>query len=273
MLTPQFHALANEMALANQMIGTGLTAIRKANLANKGVYAEAFFNLSIGLERMGKLIFILHHCYTHGGTFPTDKDLKNLGHDIKSLFAHAQTVRELYPSNNELSPWTDCKIADAIIMHLSHFAARTRYYNLDYLTVGKATKSSDPLASWQRLVITPILKKHYSEKARKKDEQQSHLMNALFGDAIMVRFTSETGKPIDNYKDLSNQTNANIHGNKWAQLYLLRIVRFLALTLDSLSDKAYELRYEFVPHVSDFFGKFHNDDSYFKTRKTWNTQY
>lgn len=273
MIDPRFHALANEMALANQVIGTGLTAIRKADLSNKGLYAEAFLNLSIGIERMGKLIFVLDYCYRHKGKFPSDKDLRALGHDISSLFRHAQKVREAYPTDKELRSWDGCKISAAIIKHLSEFAKTTRYYNLDYLTQGKSAQVGDPLASWLTHVIKPILKKHYSEKARKRDEQQSSLMNSLFSHAIMVRFTSEDGQSIDNYQDLSLQSYSTRHGNKWAQLYLLRIVRFLALILIDLGYQAYSLGFDFVPHTADFFGKYNNEDRYFKTRKTWNTAY
>jgi hypothetical protein len=55
--TPQWRAFTREAAIAGQSIGAGLAALRKANYAATGLYSHAFFSLTIGLERMLKIIF------------------------------------------------------------------------------------------------------------------------------------------------------------------------------------------------------------------------
>ena len=267
MHSPAFQALSREMALANQIVGSGLTVIRDADLSKNGSYSEAFFNLSIGLERMGKLIFIIDHCYSNQGTFPTDKELRNFGHNLISIIQHAKKVREKYPTNDSLANWDDSDIGAAILNCLSQFADGTRYFNLDFITNGKTKQSVDPVKLWYETVIKPVLNKHYSKEAREKDALQARIMGDLMRDISIVRFTAEDGRSINRFDDLTLHAHTGKIGNKWAQLYLLRIVRFLSVLLNDLGYKAYELRYDFIPHTSDFFGRFYNDDKYFKTRK------
>ncbi|MCM4863688.1 hypothetical protein MMS55_29130 [Escherichia coli] len=46
---PAWHALGREASLVTQLIGSGATAIGKANYADKiGEYYTAFFGLSVG---------------------------------------------------------------------------------------------------------------------------------------------------------------------------------------------------------------------------------
>ena len=59
----------------------------KANYAKRGVYFQSFTSLSTGFERIGKLCYLLIYAIEHGGSFPTDNDLKNvLRHDIIKLY-------------------------------------------------------------------------------------------------------------------------------------------------------------------------------------------
>ncbi len=270
MYSPTFQALAREMALADRTICTGLTSIREADLSKVGTYSEAFFNLSIGLERMGKLIFMLDYCYSNNGTFPTDKDLRNFGHKLSDIIDHAKKVRAKYPTDKNLGNWIENDIEKAIIVCLSEFADGTRYYNLDYITGGKTQQATDPVKLWYESVIKLALAKHYSKKARDKDEARFRVLGNFGWDSVvMVRFTAEDGSPIDKFHDLNLHAHTAKIGNKWAQLYLLRIVRFFAVLLMDLGYKAYELQYDFIPDTGDFFGKFYNEDKYFKTRKAW----
>lgn len=269
MHTPVFHALNREMALANQVLGTGITAIRNADLSKNGSYAEAFFNLSIGLERIGKLIFILDYCYSNRGAFPTDKELRNMGHDLLSILNHAKKIRKKYPTTDVLAQLNEDTITKAIFDCLSEFGKGTRYYNLDFVTGAVAVKYGDPINAWFKNVVEPVLAKHYSKKARQKDQSKADLMAHLIGGVALVRFTAEDGRHIDDFGDLTMHAHTTRYANKWAQLYILRIVRFFTILLNDLSHHAYVVRYDFIPDSTDYFGRFYNEDSYFKTRKSW----
>jgi len=71
-----FKALLKEAQFTKEMLGSGATQIRKANYATKGVYFQAFTNLSTGLERIGKLCLMLDHYIETNGKFPDSKYFK-----------------------------------------------------------------------------------------------------------------------------------------------------------------------------------------------------
>jgi len=73
--------------------GQGVTMLGRASYAHPGLYMQAFLGLSLGLERMGKLIFLADHAIRNGGTFPTDQDLRKIGHDLTSLLTKCEAIK------------------------------------------------------------------------------------------------------------------------------------------------------------------------------------
>ena len=71
-----------EGSLSGYAIGEGLECLRKANIYEKGMYYQAFFSLSIGIERLLKLIIIYEYRENHTGEFPDNNYIKNKGHKI-----------------------------------------------------------------------------------------------------------------------------------------------------------------------------------------------
>jgi hypothetical protein len=71
----QISLLIKEGHIASTCLGQGLTALRKASMERKDYYYQAFFLLTIGLERLMKLI-IIHHYRGTSNTFPDNKILK-----------------------------------------------------------------------------------------------------------------------------------------------------------------------------------------------------
>ena len=56
---PEWHAIEREAALVRHLVGSGATALGRANYAdNIGEYYTAFFGLSVGVERLAKLILV-----------------------------------------------------------------------------------------------------------------------------------------------------------------------------------------------------------------------
>ena len=71
-----------------------------------GLYNQAFFNISIGLERLLKLIVLIEHGLTHKGVFPTEDDLRNgFGHDLQRLFDGAITIRDRLQAQGHKFGW------------------------------------------------------------------------------------------------------------------------------------------------------------------------
>src|SRR5258708_559970 len=110
-------------------IFAGLSALNRANYAQTGLYSYAFFSLSIGLERVLKLIFLIDH-EIQTGTSPTNKELRIYGHNIEKLFEYVNSRYALFPAiisyGKELG-----EIEKNIIAFISKFADGTKYYNLD----------------------------------------------------------------------------------------------------------------------------------------------
>jgi hypothetical protein len=126
---PRAIAFNREAELAKRLTCSGLTALRKATPARPGIYYDAFFGLSIGLERLAKLAWLIDECIQRNGAFPTDKDLRKFGHDIQTLIKKAQLIQRSQSAYLMLP--TD-SVTDHIIKFLSEFADGARYYNIDF---------------------------------------------------------------------------------------------------------------------------------------------
>ena len=63
------NAFLNEAHFTREMLGAGATQIRQANYSQKGIYAQAFTSLSTGLERIGKLCYLLDTYIENGASF------------------------------------------------------------------------------------------------------------------------------------------------------------------------------------------------------------
>jgi hypothetical protein len=53
--------LNREAALSAQLLGNGLTSIRKYDFSSKGIFYSGMFSISIGLERILKIILVLDY--------------------------------------------------------------------------------------------------------------------------------------------------------------------------------------------------------------------
>ena len=159
-----FLLLQQEGHLIHSCIATGLTALRNAHVGNKGPYYTAFFQLSIGLERIMKAVVIIDHMAENGLKPPTATVLKNHGHNLTTLFASMRQIRtSLDP--HPLAAVEVGSIEYDILEHLSQFANGARYFNLD--TLSSRREDGDPLARWDRILTRVLVEDVPSkEKAR-----------------------------------------------------------------------------------------------------------
>ena len=269
MFSDEWHALGREEQLAAEQIAAGVTALGKANHAQQGIYTQAFFGLSIGLERLAKLILISDHAINHSGTFPTNDELRETGHDIERLLDRCTTLSEKYRSGKEYCKRPAEPAHQGIIKTLTEFARLSRYYNLDLIAGGKAARFPEPVAAWWQRVGAPILAKHYSDRQRAKDAAQAAAMAALFGDVTHVLHHSEGAMPIRDLGTLMTHAGATRIVQKYGRLYVLQLVRWLAYLMVDLSQAAHVADIEPLFGSDEPFMLFLNDDSYFCNRKTW----
>ena len=160
---------------------SAIVALKAGNSAERGPLYVAFFNFSVGLERLLKLILALNHCAHNNGKMPSRKALKDFGHDVAELY---RTSEKLLASYNIQLP-AQCRL-DAVdrrlLEFLAGFAISGRYFNLDALTGGG--DSEDPLQEWGE-ILNAIYKADVPELKRISNEEQVDALAASTKDATV----------------------------------------------------------------------------------------
>lgn len=143
-----FSLLQQEGHLARTSLLTGIDLLLRANLDERrvGNFYSAFFQLTIGLERILKLVIITNHMLENNYNPPTDDELrKKYGHNLKSTYLHALSVRNKWGHGKAIMP-ASASIDDKILDFLEKFANKARYYNLRELN--NTTADRGPLGDW-----------------------------------------------------------------------------------------------------------------------------
>lgn len=262
-----FQALLREAQFTKEMLATGATQIRNANYATKGVYFQAFTSLSTGLERIGKLCLMLDHYIDTGGAFPTLKDLKQqIGHKLLLLYEKSQGVVQKRSIKFQFANNLSNPIHQSMVLVLHDFAEGDRYSNIDVL-VGET--STDPVARWFIEIDTPLYEQKVSSKRKRQIEENARLCGAMMNDWSQVRHTSETGDLITQFEDGSKRTGVWKAVVPHRQLYVLQMIRYWTELIWELEHIARKVPGENIPYFGEIFAPFYNDDSYLKSRKTW----
>lgn len=141
--------LEQEGLLAQACLCNGLTALHRANLGDKkGLFYSAFFELSIGFERVLKLVLILDHMANNKLAPPPSKYIEGFRHDLIRLFDATKTVcttRGL----TFLDEFPPDSLPIRILDFLDRFAdTGGRYSNINKLTGHKHQAVDDPIVKW-----------------------------------------------------------------------------------------------------------------------------
>jgi hypothetical protein len=263
----RFVALNREAELAKRLLCSGLTALRKATPTRPGIYYVAFFGLSIGLERLAKLVWLIDECIARNGAFPTDKDLKAIRHDIRALLDKANAIQA--KQNLTASDTLACDaLSILLIKFLSNFAEATRYFNIDVIVGGKSSGLGDPVKSWHDQVGATILAAPRVKAKEKKWQKQATSVSGALSPAIVFAVAAG-GTLLTSVSSLSLSEQQAAEINKQAQWKLLSIIRFLAKLAINLSEAACSGGFKFVPNLSDHFGFFCGDDAIIRRYRTW----
>ncbi|MBS9544175.1 hypothetical protein Q4R42_08750 [Morganella morganii subsp. sibonii] len=269
---PEWQALGREASLVSHLIGSGVTAIGRANYADKfGEYYTAFFGLSVGLERLSKLILVAHYTINNQGRMPDEKVVKKFGHKLIDLTNAVENIsKEMELSLNYQRP--SYEPSRRILDCLDSFAdaQRGRYANFASLGNPNLTKD-EPINKWWGEVAECILKKHYYGKAAQiRVERKAKLANDLMSSFTMVLHTDESGNSMQDIESASIRTGQNVIVQKWGRYYSLVIVRWLATVLSELSQIAcHEHGVEGFYGLKEYFYTYTVEDSFLKTRKVW----
>ena len=234
--------LIKECGLTATSIDQGLISLRKSHFAAKGLYYQSFFLLSIGIERLLKLIFIVK-TLVEKDEFPNNNELKNYGHNIIKMFE--LITGELYPNDNFLE---NNDLFKPILTFLSEYAQSSRYYNLDTLS-GRNTVTGDPLHVWYD--IQQVIKiKHCKVKDFNAYEQE--LIDRLKNNSFFL-YTTENDKPVSNAYEYFEEGKYLDKIQGYSVWYFYQIINYLVKILLKEADKK-----RMLPCYSDFFPLFDN---------------
>lgn len=263
--SPTFLALLKEAQFTREMLGSGATQIRKAMYASKGIYFQAFTSLSTGLERVGKLSIMLDYHADHG-RFPDSNYMRReVGHDLVKIHQRLVAIVSKRNLSGRYLPGPCDPIHRAIVRILSDFAVGDRYSNINLLV--SDPRQGDPVASWYANVDEPLFERKVSAARKALIRRNSRLVESMLGQMSAVLHTSETGSMITKMEDASLRTGMFEAVAPYRQLYVLQVIRYWTEVLSSLHCGV--LAHQDLPHFSEIFAIFYNDDSYLRSRKTW----
>lgn len=256
MKVSSFELQNSEAATASGLIGSGLTLLRKMDFTKPAYQSQAFFSLSIGLERMMKLIIIYDYRTLNNNQFPNDKYLrKSYMHDLVKLFAKCEAISASY--NIESKNVLNDSIYKKIIAILSEFSNQSRYYNLNYLSGSNI--GEDCLQLWENEINKEIMKRHCITEEEDYKEDEEIIINKE--DSIEERLEKST---IINFKNWYKNGKFFDEKAKYSMFYVYNIVHFLTNVLYELSAQ------KLLPFIQEHFRLFLNtDDNFILERKFW----
>ncbi len=272
--SPTWFLLEQEGLLAQACLCNGLTALRRANLGDKkGLFYSAFFELSIGFERVLKLILILDHMARNQLVPPDSKTVEDYGHKLRSLFdaakgvcaAHGVTALDAFQPNS---------LPIAILGFLDDFAhPGGRYSNINKLTGHKHQIMVDPIAQWGE-IANRIMREHATPKDRQRAQLNGLVASAAFGDAAASLISDLNQQPMDAVPQHVRASELDTAA-KHAIYALVTLISALREVIDSLCDSAWaanppgKASLAEVPDMKEFFQFAWADRQYVMRKRQW----
>lgn len=221
---PRWIALYRETYLSERLMTRGLCDLLYANLFNQDLYYSSFFSITIAFERICKLVLNSDR-YTARGTFLSDRQLRDEGHDLKKLYNKVVEISR----ENRIPVIEIGKKNEKILEFLTDFAKSGRYYN--FVTLGGG-KSTDPIVGWRK-IVGKTTNDAYCVDRKKCDEM-------LYDERTLcdMHFFDEEGKNVESDSDceesLKETQQIQINGLRLVLPLIINIVT----CLDSYSEKS-----------------------------------
>lgn len=266
---PEWHGFNRETSLAVGLVCAGVNSLGRANYADLGDYYVTLFGLANGIERLGKLIWVVDFRTTQGRS-PTDAELKKLGHKLPEIVNAVRAIDRKCELNLTYS-YPDDDMNDAVLDALTMFAdaSRGRYANFE--TISGATSPHDPVVYWWNRVVEPILAHHFQgTKRQERANRDAAMIDALVGEHSIVFHLDESGNRISDVARGSYRSSENELAQTYGRFYSLRLVRWMSEVFAKLTapnsgpngDPALFGHHEIV-------GTFIAPDHYLRNRKRW----
>lgn len=270
---PEWKALHREASLVSQIIGSGATALGRASYGNGfGEYYTAFFGLSIGIERLAKLILVADHVLDNEGALPGQAVVRKYGHRLNDLISKVDQIATVRGISVPYLPPAE-PICAAVINCLDAFsdASKGRYANFEAIGNPNFNSMDEPVNKWWMEVVEPILNKHYRGKEREyKVRKSAAIISALAGKSIFVSHTNETGELMSDLQIASERSGQTKWAQKYGRFYTLSVVRWLACIFNEMTSVAgYQPGLVSLFGHYEFFQVYTVGDNFLLTRKIW----
>ena len=224
-------ALCRESGTAAGMLEVGIRTLGHADLSRQELYYAGFFNVTIAMERVCKLILDSQKFYTEG-EFLEGRKLSKLGHSLKDLYTRVQEVEDSFQDGSTLGEVEiSANELKDILNFLTDFAKKDRYSNLESLT---KDSGADPIKRWKRIILShhpmPKLTEEQREEMRKADmygERGTVYVDMLFSDA--------NGDNIERPSEYLQAKGEDRHVQIEGALVLYSISRYLSKVLGYFS--------------------------------------
>jgi hypothetical protein len=268
---PEWHAINREVALVKQLIGAGVTSLGRANYADRfGEYYTAFFGLSVGFERLAKLVLVAEHVMEHG-EMPNERVVRKYGHQLVTLMNEVGNISARRSLPLQYS-YPDNPISEKILDCLDAFADAKRGRYANFVSLGDPVfGKEEPVRKWWEGVAELILQQHYyGTVAQQRVEAQAELVHRLMSEDAMVLHTSECGIPLRDLFSASVRTGQGELVQRYGRFYGLLVARWLSNVFNEMARSA-----TFNYGCDAFFGAWELLQSYtvesrfLKSRKVW----
>jgi hypothetical protein len=268
---PEWHALRRETALVRHLLGSGATALGRANYADQaGEYYTTFFGLSVGLERLAKLVLVADSALSNSGKLPEQRAVRKFGHKLVDLMNEAESVqsRQAVVLTYERPRLETCA---KIVTCLDAFADASRGRYANFAAIGDPNLGEfEPISMWWTEIAELILRQHYHGKpVQRRVEKFSRAGDELMAGRAMVLFVSEKGEMMTDFRSASERTGQTQIVQKYGRFYTLTVARWLACLYAELCDKACSNGIDAFFGLGAFLEPYMVDDSFLKTRKSW----
>lgn len=257
-----YHSIFDELEFIDEVIRYGVTQLGKANFTNRGMYFQAFSNLSIGIERIGKICIFTDHYINNGSEFPDKKEMKKIGHNLNNIYQKCFKIKENCSFKFQfLNQFESIHIT--LLDILCRFAQSDRYANLDFLATGL---EKEPIKLWSEKIDQKILDNYVSSHKKNKILAFSQAPNSL-NSCIYVDHIDENRDIINNPSNFCRKNMEWQAIAPYRRLLALQVFRFFMELYFYLSRQATSPCD--IPISNELFADFRNPDNYIKKRKSW----
>lgn len=269
MFGSQFVLLQQEAYIARGSLSVGLTQLRNAALPDKSAFYSGFFNTSIALERLMKIVVVTDHMLLNSYETPTRKELRAYGHDLVTLYASCVAIAARHGIPNVAMPQALTPERE-ILEFFGEFATRARYFNLDALST-KSQAYADPLSRWER-VLNAVLATDVPAAKVKSASNEARALHLAMKDSVRAMQHGLDGSLLS-LEQVFNLPRMHSLATPYAMVRLFNVIGPLLDTAGALGHAGFygspRAGGPLVPMFSDFFMDFGGSAAEIRRKKRW----